>query len=84
MWRITKKLLLVSGFSTLSRVIANTNDGSNRAPRLSGYMSELALDDMHFAGLIAALEPIRDAGYDGIKSAKPLAPKCAMDVTGSA
>jgi len=48
-------------------VIANTNDGSSRAPRLSCYMSELALNDMPFSGLLSALQPIRTAGYDGIQ-----------------
>jgi hypothetical protein len=47
-------------------VIANTNDGSDRAPRLSCYMSELALDEMQIPGH-PAMESIRAAGYDGIQ-----------------
>jgi hypothetical protein len=48
-------------------MIANTNDGSGREPRLSCYMNELALNDMPFAGLQSALGPILEAGYDGVQ-----------------
>jgi hypothetical protein len=48
-------------------VIANTNDGSTCSPRLSCYMSELALNDMPFASLESALGPICEAGYDGVQ-----------------
>jgi hypothetical protein len=54
-------------------MIANTNDGSNRPPRLCCYMSELALDDMKLP-VEPALEAIRVAGYEGFQvkeSAKP-------------
>lgn len=47
-------------------MIANTNDGSALAPRLSCYLCELALHDMPVPGP-SALEAIRAGGYDGIQ-----------------
>jgi sugar phosphate isomerase/epimerase len=55
-------------------MIANTNDGSSRPPRLSCYMSELALNDMRIPGQ-SALDAIQAAGYDGIQVGDTISPE---------
>jgi hypothetical protein len=55
-------------------MIPNTNDGSDRAPRVRCYMNLMALHDMpEFAGreLTSSLEAIRDAGFEGVQFAEP-------------
>jgi len=61
-------------------MVPNTHDGSGRAPHLSCYLNELALDDMQIPGrnsadLLSALEPIRAAGYDGIQVGDAVLPE---------
>ena len=55
-------------------MIPNTNDRSNHAPRLSCYMNELALNEMRVPGK-AAMESIRDAGYQGIQVGDTVSPE---------
>ena len=55
-------------------MIPNTNDGSDRTPRVRCYMNLMALEGLpEFSGrdLPSSLEAIRDAGFEGVQFAEP-------------
>lgn len=68
----------------MSLAPANTNDGTQAAPRMRCYMNLMALEDLRedsagprAGGIEAQLEAIRAAGYDGVQFIAP-APAAAL------